>query len=154
MINLAVGDFPYDFDNDLNGVMSANSLDPLLGEWVLTVYATDGNGDHCDSTVTTVVEFLEASDPACITIGIDEENLESVSLYPNPTSGTFVVELNGMEGAAELTILDMRGRQVFAENLMVGENFRHEFNLKLATGSYMLRLISEEAIETQRLIIK
>ncbi len=62
---------PFTTDNDVNGVMSGNSFPILEGEWILTLYATDGAGVNCDSTVTTSVTFLAATDPACLVAGFD-----------------------------------------------------------------------------------
>jgi hypothetical protein len=62
---------PFTTDNDVNGVMSGNGFPILEGEWILTLYATDGAGVNCDSTVTTSVTFLAATDPACLAAGFD-----------------------------------------------------------------------------------
>ena len=62
---------PFTTDNDVNGVMSGNLFPILEGEWILTLYATDGAGVNCDSTVTTSVTFLAATDPACLAAGFD-----------------------------------------------------------------------------------
>lgn len=56
---------PYTFDDDINGVLSFNSLPPLTGEWIVTLYSIDASGNRCDSTATTSVTFAAANDPLC-----------------------------------------------------------------------------------------
>ncbi len=60
--------FPYTFDNDLNGVLSANSLPPFVGDFLLrpAVFLEFGGGITCDSTALTMsVSFLGSTDPGC-----------------------------------------------------------------------------------------
>ncbi|MCB9256508.1 MAG: T9SS type A sorting domain-containing protein [Chitinophagales bacterium] len=64
-------DFPFTFDEDLNGVLSSNALPVLQGTWILTVYATDPSDNNCDSTATCIVNFLAANNPACGGSGFD-----------------------------------------------------------------------------------
>lgn len=61
---------PYTFDAGLNGVLAANSLPNLSGQWVLTGFAyTDENdvgNSICGQTSTSItVNFLASNDPAC-----------------------------------------------------------------------------------------
>lgn len=60
---------PYEFDNDLNGVLSFNGFDPLLGEWTLRPYVyADGAAalTACDSTAAVAsVNFLSSGNAAC-----------------------------------------------------------------------------------------
>ncbi len=62
--------YPYTFDSDLNGVLSANLFPPLVGDWILrpAVAADVANpfASICDTTfVGTVVTFLTNADPGC-----------------------------------------------------------------------------------------
>lgn len=62
--------FPYEFDNDLNGVLSFNGFPPFSGAWsaygvVYTDAAIDPFGSTCDSTDSKVITFLGSSDPGC-----------------------------------------------------------------------------------------
>lgn len=60
---------PYSFDNDLNGVLEANSLPPLLGEWSMRPYVyADAAAPltACDSTAAAAtVNFLSSGAAAC-----------------------------------------------------------------------------------------
>ncbi len=59
-------DFPFMSDSDLGGVLSFNSLPPLAGAWDMKFYALNGNGEICDSTSVTTVEFSNNCAPACL----------------------------------------------------------------------------------------
>lgn len=63
-------EIPFDFDSDLNGVLSANSLPPLQGQWVIfgLVYTDpdDIGGSLCSLTDDQItLNFLSADDPLC-----------------------------------------------------------------------------------------
>ncbi len=69
-LNLTGVTFPYVFDNDLNGLLSANNIDLLEGEvgFTLFAYTNPGNvgGSICSfGEVDFVVNFLAADDPLC-----------------------------------------------------------------------------------------
>lgn len=69
---------PYSFNRDLNGILSANSLPPFVGEWSVSgiAYSDVVNMEPvlCDSTLTSfLVTFLEPSDPACDNGGVCPE---------------------------------------------------------------------------------
>lgn len=76
--------------------------------------------------------------------GITEANLGSLALYPNPSDGTFNLELSGMEGQGTLNLMDMTGRVVHTESLILTRRFKQTKNLKLSSGVYILQLQTEE----------
>lgn len=145
--------FPFNMDEDINGTLSANSAPPLVGSWVLTFYAVD-SGVECDSTSTMVVNFLDANDPACQPTGIQEADLNSIAVYPNPSNGTFVFEMTGKEGNAQLVITDMVGRTVYSESISLTSEFRKEMNLNLPVGSYLMSVSDDDFVNVEKLQIK
>lgn len=67
---------PFDFDADINGVMSGEGFPPLSGQWTAIgiVYSDpeDFQNSVCSSTAVGVaLNFLEADDPACDGTGVD-----------------------------------------------------------------------------------
>lgn len=64
-----IADFdPYLIDNDIQGVLSFNSLPPLVGEWELKPYVYADAADvftKCDSTAGVIVDFLSVGAPGC-----------------------------------------------------------------------------------------
>ena len=78
IINILDTEFPYTFDNDFNGVLSANMLPPMAGAWSVKIYAFDAAGLPCDSTAAITVNFLDATDPLCAAAGFDAEIVTSM----------------------------------------------------------------------------
>lgn len=57
-----------------------------------------------------------ALNPDCSTIGIDEREIGELLLYPNPSNGTFQLELpKGMNGTTIVQVMDLTGRVVTEE---------------------------------------
>ncbi|MCA1750709.1 MAG: T9SS type A sorting domain-containing protein, partial [Flavobacteriales bacterium] len=81
-INLTLGGgLPYTFDYDLNGLLSANDIDPFEGEYTINIFlftdADDIAGTICASGEDPVtVTFLGADDPLC------DESAENCSASP------------------------------------------------------------------------
>lgn len=108
------------------------------------------------SVCMIVTNNLCGSDTVCQSVPVvitdlAEQSLGAVKVYPNPSEGLITLELTGWEGRTELSILDMAGRTVHAESLMVNAAFRKNFDLNLATGSYTLHLRNSEGVITRKL---
>ena len=81
----------FTFDDDLNGVLSANSLQPLTGTWnIQGMVATDGGNavaTACDTTDNQVtVQFGAADDLICICRPGDLLTVDSVDVCPGTTT--------------------------------------------------------------------
>ncbi|TNF26020.1 MAG: hypothetical protein EP314_06245, partial [Bacteroidetes bacterium] len=74
----------------------------------------------------------------CI-VGVNEASLEGgLSIYPNPSNGMFTLEARGFETDAQIVILDVSGRKVFDEGVVLTNGFRKELHLELTKGVYLL----------------
>ncbi|MCX6303632.1 MAG: choice-of-anchor J domain-containing protein [Bacteroidetes bacterium] len=74
-------------------------------------------------------------------------------IYPNPTSGVFMLELNASYASEKclIEIYDMKGGKMFSTEL-TGEQ-KHEFSLSgKPIGIYLVRVISEKNSGTTRII--
>ncbi|KOS07264.1 hypothetical protein AM493_15380 [Flavobacterium akiainvivens] len=81
----------------------------------------------------------------CI-MGIDDIAAK-ISIYPNPASG--ILYVNAPEGAS-LQIIDFSGRVVSQYH-----NVNQSVSLSgIATGTYLVKLVSGQQVETQKIIIK
>lgn len=113
---------PYVFDNDVNGILSANLLPPLAGQWILEPYIYPNDADvftKCDSTSSVTVDFLTFSDPGCQPVtacdagvldqaGIDNElcpqettdySITGFTLPNSPVPGEYVLEFIPVPGS-------------------------------------------------------
>ncbi len=87
-------------------------------------------------------------------VGLIEGMNGSLSVYPNPSNGQFIVELNDAEGVGTLNVMDLTGRTVYTEGVNFSGDFRHSLDLNVASGSYILQMINAEGIATKRLQVK
>ena len=94
-----------------------------------------------------------------INVVIGEEAINVVSertffkVYPNPTRGTFTLELTGLDESEKslVEIYDMKGDKLSAIELN-GER-KHQFTLSgKAEGIYLLKIIKGKKCETARII--
>ena len=105
-----------------------------------------------DGTPNTVdFDLTLTCDP---TVGITENNgIEDVTVYPNPSNGQFVVEVNGVDADAQLTVMDVAGRTVYTEGVTMNGSFRKELNLEVAKGTYLLQIITVDGMVTRKIQI-
>lgn len=83
--------------------------------------------------------------PAGTTVGIDGVNGTNVAVYPNPASSMLRVEGEGIE---QVEIIDMNGRVVMtagAGSINVSS---------LSAGIYMVRVVTESGVSTQKIVKK
>lgn len=74
---------------------------------------------------------------------------DMISLYPNPTTGQFTIELEGMTSIA---IFDMTGREVFLQN--VNSSLETIDVSHLTSGIYMVRVQSSQGSAVTKLQVK
>lgn len=90
------------------------------------------------------------------TIGIAEQNLvNSLSVYPNPTSGEITLHFVSTGSKTKVEVFDLTGKIVYTEiiNTTQGENTR-KFNLPKEKGLYAVKLSSEQAVVTRRVVVE
>lgn len=137
--------FPTTIDNDLAGVLSSNSLPPLQGEWVFYQLSFDSNGDPCAiSADSIVVNFCP--------LGISEKTI-NLNLYPNPTSGNVRIEMTGENSDATITVVDITGRLIYSEKIVITSSFKKDIQLDAENGQYIISIIDESAVITRRIQI-
>ncbi|MCR4659370.1 MAG: C10 family peptidase [Bacteroidales bacterium] len=86
----------------------------------------------------------------CSTVGIDGVESSKITLYPNPASDAVVV--NGLNGPATVTIIDLNGREAGVWRVASGS-----VTLDLAefaAGEYFVRIAAEGAVAVRKLVVK
>jgi hypothetical protein len=106
-----------------------------------------GNGVCPDDTANVVVTV-----GTCNFLSVDEQAMESVSIYPNPSTGVVFVE-STVTGKFNLTVTDVNGRAVQTlQNIVAGTN---TVNLKeVERGTYFFKLTTENAEKVFRIVIQ
>ncbi len=126
---------------------------------------TFDNTNLNDSTANTVyVEVTEngcmATDTLIITVMDDNSinntlNNVNVSIYPNPSNGQFTMDIEGLNGNFNMTIIDLSGQVVYTNSLTATNNFNTKVDVRnLAKGVYYIKLSNNDGVKTSKLIIK
>ena len=122
-----------------NGTTNA-TIDGLQGgeDYDIYVYA------YCDGQ-----RSAQAGQTQLHVTGIDDINTSAINLYPNPANTTVTVD--GIEGEALVTIVDMNGRTVFSEKTV--SSITIDLN-GMAKGAYFVRITGENSSAIRKLIVK
>ena len=137
--------------NDIPG--ATNQSYTILQTGLYTVIVGDSNG--CVNSATTYV----------LISGIDEVNSDvNLSIYPNPSSGNFIVEwlngpdLVGMVGEISIDVMNMLGQKVFSaeESRSIGTaaDLKKEIDLDdIARGVYFIEIKTEKEFMRKKILI-
>jgi len=82
--------------------------------------------------------------------GLTENNLEGVSIYPNPSEGLVHVT-NDLNVLHQITVSDLFGRQVMTSTVSTST---HLDLSGVQSGIYMIHVSSEKGSKTERILIK
>lgn len=88
---------------------------------------------------------IEGEDP---TINLENNNYQSLQLFPNPTNGLFTVNLPN-SGNYTLVIQDLTGKEVLKKLILSGEQINIS---QLASGMYMVKIFNANEKYNQQLI--
>ena len=76
----------------------------------------------------------------------------TVSIYPNPATSQTTVSVDGLNGKAELCVIDMSGRNVMAT--VMNDNTVQLDISRLAAGTYFVRISGEGISATRKLVVR
>lgn len=139
--------YPY----TLNGLVS------ITNGWTGTMTSTSAYYYFYDWKVSSHSVCTSTRIPVTATItsltGIAENNTNSIAVvYPNPARDHLSVSLNkAVSGKVRVSIIDLAGRTVAEQSFNATENF--EMNIAgLAKGTYMVKVLTENAQSIQRVV--
>ncbi len=125
-------------------------FDPAIageGTHAITYTYSEGN---CTATAT---QFITVNLVTNIT-GFNFEDL--VNLYPNPTTGIFVLEIENTDFEdINIQICDLSGRQVYEQRFSnASDNFHNKINLSsFQNGIYMIKVYNEKVSLVKRIVL-
>lgn len=78
------------------------------------------------------------------------------TVFPNPSNGDLTISSKELSGASVIEVLDMTGRVLHSENRTLAAGQAHQLNLagRIASGSYIVRLLTAEGSSEQRVVIR
>lgn len=89
-------------------------------------------------------------------VGITENQLaQSIEIFPNPSSISVVIKLNGLQSDTEMQLLDVHSRSIYKAFIQKSKTANHTIDVsKLSKGVYFLNLRNEKATITEKIIIQ
>lgn len=149
-INNVVGNFP----DSLNWTSVVGTYTATGGESYLIIgnFKNNPNTYVTDSLTTTpIYVFIDDVYLAETTVGIVEQNLGRVSVYPNPTNGLFTISTSEQIKDGSVEIYNAIGELVWSQKIM---NQQTSIDLKnQADGLYFLKVIVDgELIEMKKVV--
>ena len=87
-------------------------------------------------------------------VGInDVESRVNVAIAPNPASSQVSINVEGINGMVNCSILDMSGREV--SNTTFNANSEHVVSLNgIPAGAYFVRITNERVSKVEKLIVR
>ncbi len=131
------------------GDLSTIYGEDAAGDWVLTV-VDDAGGDTGQLNFWSVELCI---DP---TASVDEFDMGSFAIFPNPNNGSFNIKLkSNSDKDINVQIYDIRGRSIFNNSYVSSTDFNQEINLNNAQSGVYLVKVSNGLKETiKKIIIK
>ncbi|NNC45362.1 MAG: T9SS type A sorting domain-containing protein [Winogradskyella sp.] len=86
----------------------------------------------------------------------DNELSNALSIYPNPSSGTFTVSISKFisNSPIEVEVYDLRGRIIFNNKYEINTSFNQTIDLEAQSGLYLVKLTQDSLVATKKLIIE
>jgi len=100
-----------------------------------------------------VAEVLSVLDTTSVSVTENKGQLSSVFLYPNPCDGNYLNVSGIGEKNAQIEVIDMAGKVIFACHSSGQEVLRLN-NLDLSAGVYTIKINTENRIESKKLVVR
>ena len=90
----------------------------------------------------------------CARVGQVLEKYNKATIYPNPTSNSFSVEIDDQQVIKQISIYDNLGRLIEHQNLTNLTNYS-SFNIEnYKSGMYSVRITTDKGVETHKIIVQ
>ncbi len=87
------------------------------------------------------------------TTSVRDIETTSLKLYPNPAGKTITLsDINTSAGEARVSIFSLNGQLVYEENVYVSSSVILDVS-SLKSGTYLLKMVSNDRVETRKLIV-
>ncbi|MDR2010184.1 MAG: T9SS type A sorting domain-containing protein, partial [Bacteroidales bacterium] len=135
-----------------DGIFSGQGLETAISGNTIN---TTGLSSNIYAVTYTYTEPQTGCEISCnfninIHVGIVSNEVAAISVYPNPNSGNFFIELDGINGLATYQIVDTKGSLLHQETISVNNDSIEEVSVNLVPGIYYVKIITD----TQTIIEK
>ena len=127
------------------------SLDNLQPETDYDVYVRSLCSDLAHSLWSRVLTFTTLAP-----VGIDNvEGEVACTIYPNPASTETTITIAGANGTVSITVVDMDGRTVAADQISCNNGCTKQMTLQgLAQGAYFVRVVGGNVNIVRKLVVR
>jgi hypothetical protein len=148
----------YTYPDSVQWSVTSSELTGVVVNHQMNVYFPSSNWTGTDTLYITAMNVTNNAisdvDTAVFTVlapsGIDQLIIESISIYPNPNNGLFVITQNESE-YTNLVIRDVTGRIIQKQTITES---KVEVKLNSATGVYFVELSNNKTSLVKRIVIK
>jgi len=137
-----------------SGVTVTQPSDPTAAN---ASFTATGTGSVTVRLITNVANGCSDTATVTIMLTVSNEQLKlngaSVSVYPNPSTDVFTLDIKGQTGKTNISVMDLVGREILNEVVINNDRLTRQLNLNdQPAGVYLLRISSESGVVTQRLV--
>ena len=146
MLDAGAGPYTYAWSN-MGSTQTITVSDANVGTVDYSVIVTDSIS-MCEASDTVSVSFDDCS-------GISELSESTVSVYPNPSNGNFILSLSNISEQVSVQVFDVQGRVVYSqtEGLKVGKENAITLD-NVERGVYLVSVSSEKGRYTQSIVVE
>ena len=137
--------------NDIQYQISRDLKPQRTYYWKMRAYS-DG-GITADTTAWSPVWSFVTAGPA----GIQDKDISSFTIYPNPSKGKIFVTVNsGKTASAQFEVIDFLGKTLLSKSvdLVAGQNKKEIILENINNGIYVVRLKMDDTIVNQKIVIE
>lgn len=135
------------------GGVAGDQFFPATGVGTYIVAYTYIDSSGCSNSVSQSVSVIQCP----VSIPSELESVQNIRIFPNPSTGKFIVELNNVQsGKIALRLFNGWGQEIYAQKL-IQENghFRESFDLtRYAAGVYSLQIITDLEVIKRQIIVE
>lgn len=112
-------------------------------------YAVMGVINGCSSRGSVFITFVKPD-------GFEDNDINGLTIFPNPSDGSFTIKFNSIEKNIQLTILNLQGNPLYEkDNVSCNEECKIDVQLNnLKSGIYFLRITTSKGVMTAKIILK
>ena len=142
---------PHTVENEVgNSVETFNSgVITGMGETYSYTFTVVGDNDyfcgiHGAGSMSGTITVLEV-------LGVEDNNLNKISVYPNPASSTLNLVLPKNMQTGQITAYDVLGKLIYSQEFEATDNVAINIS-NWNIGSYFLKVVSGEYMQTEQFI--
>ncbi|MDT8308781.1 MAG: lamin tail domain-containing protein, partial [Bacteroidales bacterium] len=124
-----------------------DSFNLTVGTHTISVTVTDTNG--CEGVGSVEITMADCT-------GLNNLSLsKALKFYPNPNTGNFFMEVNGINGEMIIRMTNTTGHMIYNETINVTGQMMKELHIEgAAAGLYYLQVIHNGSRFTEKIIVK